>query len=105
MDELFSRWSSDYPIGLTVETAMGQELPDLEALIPSFEAGESLATRASSGKTIQALADAVPYLVGGSADLAPSNNTYMKAYSDIGKDHLKDATFTSGFVNWVWPQS
>ena len=75
---------------------MGQELPDLETLIPSFEAGESLATRASSGKTIQALADAVPYLVGGSADLAPSNNTYMKAYSDIGKDHFEGRNFHFG---------
>ena len=96
-NELFSRWSSDYPDRLNDwKQAMGQELPDLETLIPSFEAGESLATRASSGKTIQALADAIPYLVGGSADLAPSNNTYMKAYSDIGKDHFEGRNFHFG---------
>ena len=95
-NELFSRWSSDYPDRFNEwKQAMGQELPDLEALF-LLEAGESLATRASSGKTIQALADAVPYLVGGSADLAPSNNTYMKAYSDIGKDHFEGRNFHFG---------
>ena len=96
-NELFSRWSSDYPARLSEwKQAMGQELPNLDALIPSFEAGESLATRASSGKIIQSLADAIPYLVGGSADLAPSNNTYMKAYSDIGKDHFEGRNFHFG---------
>ena len=60
-------------------------------MIPSFEAGES-ATRASS-ETIQALADAVPYLVGGSADLAPSNNTYMKVIPISVRIILKDATY------------
>lgn len=96
-NELFSRWGSEYPDRLSEwKQSMGLELPDLDALIPSFEAGESLATRASSGKTIQALADAIPYLVGGSADLAPSNNTYMKAYSDIGKDHFEGRNFHFG---------
>ena len=75
---------------------MNQTLPDLDALLPTFEAGETLATRASSGKTIQALADAVPYLVGGSADLSPSNNTYMKAYADIGKDAFEGRNFHYG---------
>jgi transketolase len=37
-----------------------------------------LATRAASGQTLQALAKAVPELIGGSADLASSNNTMMK---------------------------
>jgi transketolase len=96
-DELYSRWSSEHP-EKTVEwqAALDQTLPDLDALLPTFEAGETLATRASSGKTIQVLADAVPYLVGGSADLAPSNNTYMKAYADIGKDAFEGRNFHFG---------
>ena len=96
-DELYSRWSSEHPEKATEwQTALNQTLPDLDALLPTFEAGETLATRASSGKTIQALADAVPYLVGGSADLSPSNNTYMKAYADIGKDAFEGRNFHYG---------
>lgn len=55
------------------------ELPDAwtEAL-PKFEAGKALATRASSGATINALAPIIRNLVGGSADLAESNNTDIK---------------------------
>ena len=96
-DELYSRWSSEHPEKATEwQTALNQTLPDLDALLPTFEAGETLATRASSGKTIQELADAVPYLVGGSADLSPSNNTYMKAYADIGKDAFEGRNFHYG---------
>ena len=57
--------------------------------------GEST-TRASSGKTIQLLADNIPFLVGGSADLAPSNNTYMKSYDDIGKNSFTGKNFRFG---------
>jgi len=96
-DELYSRWSSEHPEKTAEwQAALNQTLPDLDALLPTFEAGETLATRASSGKTIQALAEAVPYLVGGSADLAPSNNTYMKAYADIGKDAFEGRNFHFG---------
>lgn len=96
-DELYSRWSSEHPEKATEwQIALNQTLPDLDALLPTFEAGETLATRASSGKTIQALADAVPYLVGGSADLSPSNNTYMKAYADIGKEAFEGRNFHYG---------
>jgi transketolase len=43
--------------------------------IPVFEAGKGLATRAASGKVLQALGEVIPELWGGSADLAGSNNT------------------------------
>lgn len=49
-----------------------------EASLPTFDADEKgLATRAASGKVLGALADALPELWGGSADLAGSNNTTM----------------------------
>lgn len=43
-----------------------------------------MATRNASHSIIQGLAKAVPYLVGGSADLAPSNKTIMKDQGDVG---------------------
>lgn len=49
-----------------------------ETAIPSFPVdAKGMATRAASGKTINALALKLPELIGGSADLAPSNNTWI----------------------------
>lgn len=51
-------------------------LPEgIEASLPSFESGKDVSTRAASGKVINALAEVMPELWGGSADLAESNNT------------------------------
>jgi len=60
-------WCADKP--LTAET--------VDALLPEFEAGSSMATRSSSGKVLNALAAGLPMMIGGSADLAPSNNTHL----------------------------
>ncbi len=81
-----------------LEWDIGQkgELPDLGDKLDLFEAGSSLATRSSSGKVINALAKEIPYLVGGSADLAPSNNTYMAGLGDIGKNAFEGRNFHYG---------
>ncbi len=54
--------------------------------IPKFPAGESMATRVSAGKVLNAIAPNLPTLLGGSADLAPSNNTNMKELGDFGPE-------------------
>ena len=55
---------------------MRRELPaGWEGALPDFAGASAQATRASSGSCIAALAAAIPELIGGSADLAPSNNT------------------------------
>lgn len=48
-----------------------------EENLPEFPAGEAVATRAASGKVLNAVADVLPELWGGSADLAGSNNTII----------------------------
>jgi len=48
-----------------------------EENLPEFPAGEAVATRAASGKVLNAVADVLPELWGGSADLAGSNNTIL----------------------------
>jgi transketolase len=55
------------------------------AELPQFEAGKALATRKASGATLQALAKTVPGLIGGSADLAGSNNTHLTGHGDLGR--------------------
>ena len=57
---------------------------ELIAALPKWEVGKSVATRNVCGEVMNALAPIVPELVGGSADLAPSNKTYMKGLGDIG---------------------
>lgn len=51
---------------------------ELLAALPSFDSGKSLATRSASGSVMNALAPLIPGFIGGSADLAPSNNTEIK---------------------------
>ncbi|MFI1480207.1 transketolase [Streptomyces sp. NPDC020747] len=60
------------------------QLPEgWESALPVFEAGTSVATRAASGKVLQALGDVLPELWGGSADLAGSNNTTIDKTSSF----------------------
>jgi len=54
-----------------------------EAHLPSFAAGEKLATRAASGKVLEKLVPVLPELMGGSADLTPSNNTRTSDMTDF----------------------
>ncbi|MFH8569817.1 transketolase [Streptomyces sp. NPDC017993] len=60
------------------------ELPEgWQDHLPSFEPGKAVATRAASGKVLQALGAVVPELWGGSADLAGSNNTTIDKTSSF----------------------
>lgn len=58
----------------------GKEVIDLKALLKVFEGKTSVATRSASGDVLQVLAKQMPSLVGGSADLGPSNKTVLKDY-------------------------
>ncbi len=64
---------------------MAGELPqDWDADLPNFQPDDGpLATRVASGKALNSLFHRVEELVGGSADLAPSNQTYLKDQSDL----------------------
>jgi transketolase len=59
----------------------------LDALLPVFEPGQSLASRAASGKALNALAAGLPFMLGGSADLAPSNNTHINGADEFCPAH------------------
>jgi transketolase len=59
-----------------------------ETHLPAFAAGDApVATRAASGRVLNALAPVVPELIGGSADLSPSNNTLIKGEEDFSATH------------------
>ncbi|CAM3257863.1 transketolase [Stackebrandtia soli] len=79
-EEAFDRWAAGNARGMALFERLSQrELPPgwTDAL-PTFDADASgVATRVASGKVLSALADVLPELWGGSADLAGSNNTTM----------------------------
>lgn len=63
---------------------MSSELPeDWERHLPSFADAKPMATRQASGEVINAIAPAIPMLIGGSADLTGSNNTEIKSSHDF----------------------
>jgi transketolase len=72
-----------------------RELPkNWEQAIPIFESGKDLATRAASGKVINAIAGVLPEFWGGSSDLAGSNNTSISGGGSFlpATSKMKDAT-------------
>ncbi len=61
------------------------EIP--ESAFPCFTPEDGpMATREASGKVMNAVAPFAPFLIGGSADLAPSNNTHLAGFGDITHD-------------------
>ncbi|MCL2428074.1 MAG: transketolase [Alphaproteobacteria bacterium] len=78
--EMFARYRTEYPdLAHEFELIEKRELPQgWEQAIADFPADpKGLATRDSSGKVLNALAERVPWLLGGSADLAPSTKTNL----------------------------
>lgn len=73
----FEAWRASHTAHADLlDRLVDQRLPEgFTEAIPSFAAGDDMATRASSGKVINAIAAVVPEFWGGSADLAGSNNT------------------------------
>ncbi|WIM98235.1 transketolase [Actinoplanes oblitus] len=79
--QAFDAWAAGNPEGKKLfDRLTAKQLPEgWTSALPEFPADEKgLATRAASGKILEALAPVLPELWGGSADLAESNNTTMK---------------------------
>jgi transketolase len=71
--------------------------PGWDEALPSFAPDpKGVATRSASGTVLNALAARVPELVGGSADLAPSNMTYLKGHGDIRRGDFRGRNFHFG---------
>jgi transketolase len=73
----------------TFDRVQAKSLPeDIEGSLPAFEADEKgMATRSSSGQTLNALALILPELIGGSADLTPSNKTDIKGEEAFSREN------------------
>jgi transketolase len=81
--EMLTNYEATFPEeAARLERVLNGELPaGWEAMLPDFSLDEApLATRAAFGSALNAMAPALPELIGGSADLAPSNKTYLRGF-------------------------
>ena len=85
-------------LGAELTRRLAGQLPEgWDAQLPTFPAdAKGMATRASSGKIINALAPIMPELIGGSADLAPSNNTMIDGSPSFQKESHEGRNFHFG---------
>ena len=95
--ELFADYERQHPeLAAQWRQMWSKDLPEgWEELVPDLS-GEAMATRAASGKVINALAPILPRLMGGSADLAPSNNTFIKGESAFSREYRAGRNFHFG---------
>jgi len=85
---MFERYAKAYPqLARQFRNASTGKLGvNLDEILPKFDAGTSIATRKASGVVLDALMPKLPLVLGGSADLTPSNNTKFKGATDFRKD-------------------
>lgn len=97
-NELFKNYKKKYPdLAEEYESISSGKLPQgWEEKLPVFEPVEDVATRKASGKTLNAIAEYLPQLIGGSADLSPSTNTVLEAYQSFSSTQRDGRNFHFG---------
>lgn len=97
-NELYKNYKKRHPdLAKEYENITAGKLPEgWEKKLPVFEAGTELATRKASGKTLNAIAEFLPQLIGGSADLSPSTDTHLEAYQSFSAKHRDGRNFHFG---------
>ncbi len=82
---------------LFVDAISGFLTQNWDADIPEFKVEDApVATRAASGQVLNAIAENLPALMGGSADLAPSNKTYLNCSTVFQKDSCEGRNIRFG---------
>lgn len=89
-NSLFAKYQAAFPeLALELQLIQKGEVPQgWDSSIPVFEAGTKVSGRSASHKVLNAIASKIPNMIGGSADLAPSNLTDLKNESSFQKDNF-----------------
>jgi transketolase len=98
-EKLFERYREKYPedAKLFVDLKNENYGDEWKTKLPVFkDEGKKIATRAGSGKVLNAIASSLPTLIGGSADLAPSNNTMLKDFPVFSSQNYGGRNFHFG---------
>lgn len=85
---LFDAYAKAYPESAKelTDAVAGKVVVD-DSKLPKFDPESTMATRKASGETLNALMPSMPLVLGGSADLTPSNNTHFKGAEDFQKNN------------------
>ncbi len=96
--QLFQDWQQQFPeLYQEWQRAKKLELPgDLKEKVTALDFPDEIATRKASGRVLELLAEELPYLCGGSADLAPSTKTYLEDKGEIQKGQYAGQNFRFG---------
>lgn len=88
-NDLFAKYEKEFPkLAAELKLIMNREMPkDWDCCIPNFEAATKISGRAASGKVLNAIADHIPFMIGGSADLSPSTLTNIKNAQSFEKNN------------------
>lgn len=94
----FDAYSKSHPeLAAEFSQWFSGKLPEgWEHAMPSFPADKPMATREASGKALNAFAKSLPMLLGGSADLRPSNNTFLEGMGEFQPDNYSGRNFHFG---------
>jgi len=96
-EKTFGAWKSANPDkAKALQDAIDGTTPDIDAAIPHFETGKSIATRVAGAEVLQPIANAMPFYVSGSADLHGSNKNYIKGVGDFSKNNYAGRNFYYG---------
>ena len=97
-NNLFNQYREKYPVEANeyVSTSNGKLPAGWKENLPVFSGDEKIATRKASGKVLNAIADDIPFLIGGSADLSPSTDTILDKYESFSPAHREGRNFHFG---------
>ena len=95
-NKVFDAWAKENPELLKLWNAYqnGEAIKEItEDMYPTFQIGDKIATRAAAGKTLTALTEAYPSMVGGSADLAGPNAIKFPAGAGVYSPETRDGRY------------
>ena len=98
-NELFAKYKTQYPEDAALlERMLSGKLPEgWDSCLPTYTPeSKKDATRNQSGATLNAIAPVLPELIGGSADLAPSNKTLLKCCGDFQRGSYENRNLRFG---------
>jgi transketolase len=96
--ELYYSYKEKYPeLAQEYELLSSGKLPEgWKDLLPVFQGNDPITTRKASGEVLNILADTLPNLLGGAADLSPSTRTNLTEYESFSPDNRKGRNFHFG---------
>jgi len=93
----FDSWKAANPeLATSLQDAIDKKVPDLMSAMPTYTAGDMIATRNAGADCIQPVGKMMPFYNSGSADLHGSNKNYIKEVGDFSKNNYAGRNFYYG---------